>query len=224
MKYKLAPSILSADFGNLARDIKEIEAFGADWVHIDMMDGMFVPNISFGFPVMKSIRPVTNMVFDAHLMVEEPGRYIEECKLAGADLVCVHVEACKHLNRTVMQIKESGLKVGVALNPATPISVLEYVMEYIDMVLIMTVNPGFGGQSFIANSIRKIKEVRAMANEKGLESLDIEVDGGVTPQNVAQLIEAGANIFVAGSAVFKGDIEKNIADFKSIFKKYEAVQ
>ena len=218
---KLAPSILSADFGNLARDIKAIEASGADWVHIDMMDGMFVPNISFGFPVMKSIRPVTNMVFDAHLMVEEPGRYIEECKAAGADLICVHAEACKHLNRTVMQIKESGLKVGVALNPATPLSVLEYVLEYLDMVLIMTVNPGFGGQSFIENGVRKIKEIRQMANEKGLTKLDIEVDGGVTPQNVGTLIEAGANVFVAGSAVFKGDIEKNIADFKAVFAKYE---
>lgn len=218
--YKLAPSILSADFGNLARDIKTIEGAGADWVHIDMMDGMFVPNISFGFPVMKSIRPVTDMVFDAHLMVEEPGRYIEECKNAGADLICVHAEACKHLNRTIMQIKESGLKAGVALNPATPLSVLEYVIEYLDMVLIMTVNPGFGGQSFIENSIRKIKEVRQMAKEKGVASLDIEVDGGVTPSNVGELIEAGANIFVAGSAVFKGDVEKNIADFKAVFAKY----
>ncbi len=222
--FKLAPSILSADFGNLARDIKAIEAAGADWVHIDMMDGMFVPNISFGFPVMKSIRPVTNLVFDAHLMVEEPGRYIEECKVAGADLICVHAEACKHLNRTVMQIKESGLKVGVALNPATPLSVLEYVLEYLDMVLIMTVNPGFGGQSFIENGVRKIKEIRQMANEKGLMNLDIEVDGGVTPQNVATLIEAGANVFVAGSAVFKGDIEKNIADFKAVFAKYEELK
>ncbi|MBO8462660.1 MAG: ribulose-phosphate 3-epimerase [Firmicutes bacterium] len=222
--FKLAPSILSADFGNLARDIKAIEAAGADWVHIDMMDGMFVPNISFGFPVMKSIRPVTNLVFDAHLMVEEPGRYIEECKVAGADLICVHAEACKHLNRTVMQIKESGLKVGVALNPATPLSVLEYVLGYLDMVLIMTVNPGFGGQSFIENGVRKIKEIRQMANEKGLMNLDIEVDGGVTPQNVATLIEAGANVFVAGSAVFKGDIEKNIADFKAVFAKYEELK
>lgn len=218
--FKLAPSILSADFGNLARDIKNIETAGADWVHIDMMDGMFVPNISFGFPVMKSVRSVTDMVFDAHLMVEEPGRYIEECKAAGADLICIHAEACKHLNRTIMQIKESGLKVGVALNPATPISVLEYVIEYLDMVLIMTVNPGFGGQSFIENGIRKIKEVRQMANEKGLTDLDIEVDGGVTPKNVGTLIEAGANIFVAGSAVFKGDVEKNIADFKAVFAKY----
>lgn len=218
--YKLAPSILSADFGNLARDIKTMEGAGADWVHIDMMDGMFVPNISFGFPVMKSIRPVTDMVFDAHLMVEEPGRYIEECKNAGADLICVHAEACKHLNRTIMQIKESGLKAGVALNPATPLSVLEYVIEYLDMVLIMTVNPGFGGQSFIENSIRKIKEVRQMAKKKGVSSLDIEVDGGVTPSNVGELIEAGANIFVAGSAVFKGDVEKNIEDFKAIFAKY----
>lgn len=217
---KLAPSILSADFGNLARDIEAITKAGADYVHLDIMDGMFVPNLSFGFPVIKAIRPLTNLTFDVHLMVEEPIRYIALSKESGADSICVHVEACKHLNRTIMAIKEQGLKAAVALNPATPVSSLEYVMEYLDMVLIMTVNPGFGGQSFIENNLRKIKEVRSLANTLGNSSLDIELDGGVTPENVGKLIETGANVFVAGSAVFQGDIDKNIADFQKVLKQY----
>lgn len=221
MKYQLAPSILSANFAELGKDLKEIKEGGADLVHIDVMDGMFVPNISFGFPVIQSIRPYSDLIFDVHLMVEEPTRYIDECKKAGADLVCVHAEACKHLHRTIMQIKESGLKVAVSLNPATPVSVLDYVIGLLDMVLVMSVNPGFGGQSFIETSIQKIKDVRKKANEVGNVELDIEVDGGVTAENVGSLIEAGANIFVAGSAVFKGNIKENIAAFKEVFAQYE---
>lgn len=219
--FKLAPSILSADFANLGNDVERVERAGAHYLHLDVMDGMFVPNISFGFPIIKALRPQSQLVFDVHLMIEDPTRYIGQCKEAGADLVCVHAETCRHLNRTVMAIKEAGMKVGVALNPATPPSVLEYVLEQLDMVLIMTVNPGFGGQKFIENNVRKIREVRAMANRLGVPDLDIEIDGGVTPHNVASLIEAGATIFVAGSAVFQGDLEKNVADFQQIFEQYE---
>lgn len=215
----LAPSILSADFAHLGNDIKTIDNAGADYIHIDVMDGKFVPSISFGMPVMKAIRKYTDKVFDVHLMIEEPGRYINEFKEAGADIITVHAEACCHLNRTLQAIKNAGCKTGVALNPATPLSVLDYVLEYTDMVLIMSVNPGFGGQSYIPNSTEKIEQIRDIINKRGLDT-DIEVDGGINQSNVTEVIDAGANVIVAGSAVFNGDAQKNVEAFKEIFGRY----
>ena len=215
----LAPSILSADFANLGNDIKTIDNAGADSIHIDVMDGKFVPSISFGMPVMKAIRKYTDKVFDVHLMIEEPGRYINEFKEAGADIITVHAEACCHLNRTLQAIKNAGCKTGVALNPATPLSVLDYVLEYTDMVLIMSVNPGFGGQSYIPNSTEKIAQIRDIIDKRGLDT-DIEVDGGINQSNVTEVIDAGANVIVAGSAVFNGDARKNVEAFKEIFGRY----
>ena len=215
----LAPSILSADFANLGNDIKTIDNAGADYVHIDVMDGKFVPSISFGMPVMKAIRKYTDKVFDVHLMIEEPGRYINEFKEAGADIITVHAEACCHLNRTLQAIKDAGCRTGVALNPATPVSVLDYVLEYTDMVLIMSVNPGFGGQSYIPNSTGKIAQIRDIIDKRGFD-IDIEVDGGINQSNVTEVIDAGANVIVAGSAVFNGDAQKNVEAFKEIFGRY----
>ena len=216
--YKLAPSILSADFSKLGEEIKTIDKAGAEYIHIDVMDGSFVPSISFGMPVMKSIRSMTDCIFDVHLMNDEPGRYLEDFKAAGADLITVHAEACKHLDRTVTAIKEMGLKAGVALNPATPLSALDYVLEKLDMVLIMSVNPGFGGQSFIPYSLDKIRALKKMIDEKGL-SIDIQVDGGVKLANAEEIMDAGANILVAGTAVFGGDAAANVKAFKEIFNK-----
>jgi ribulose-phosphate 3-epimerase len=218
MEYILSPSILSADFNKLGEDVKAVEKSGAQWLHIDVMDGNFVPNISFGFPVIKAIREITDMFFDVHLMIEDPGRYIDAFAAAGADMITVHAEACTHLDRVIQQIKSHNICAGVALNPATPISTLEYVLEELDMVLIMTVNPGYGGQSYIPYSDRKIKELRAMIEEKGLD-VDIQVDGGIKADNVAHVKECGANVFVAGSAVFNGNIEENA---KAILKNMEA--
>ena len=216
--YKLAPSILSADFSKLGEEIKTIDQAGAEYIHIDVMDGSFVPSISFGMPVMKSIRSMTDCVFDVHLMIDEPVRYLQDFKDAGADLITVHAEACKHLDRTVTAIKEMGLKAGVALNPATPLSVLDYVLEKLDMVLIMSVNPGFGGQSFIPYSLDKIRDLKKRIDDKGL-SIDIQVDGGVKLANAEEIIDAGANILVAGTAVFGGDAAENVKAFKEIFNK-----
>lgn len=217
---KLAPSILAADFKNLGQQVSDAAAAGAQYVHLDVMDGAFVPSISFGMPLIGSLRSCTDRVFDVHMMVEEPGRYVNDLKEAGADLICVHAEACTHLDRTVNQIKEAGLKTGVALNPATPLSVLDCILGEVDMVLIMTVNPGFGGQKFIPYTLDKVRALRRMCRERGLQT-DIQVDGGVTCDNVRELIEAGANVFVAGSAVFKGDAAANTKAFLKIFEEYE---
>ena len=218
---KLAPSLLAADFKRLEEQVQTVERAGAEYLHLDVMDGAFVPSISFGMPVIQSLRSCTGLVFDVHMMVEEPGRYIQDIKAAGADLICVHQEACIHLDRTVNQIKEAGLKAVVALNPATPVSTLENILPELDMVLIMSVNPGFGGQKFIPYALDKVRRVRAMADERGLET-DIQVDGGVTAENAGALIQAGANVLVAGSAVFKGDAAANVRRFLDVFAAWEA--
>lgn len=218
---KLLPSVLSADFANLERDLTCIEKAGVTQVHIDVMDGTFVPSISLGFPVIRSMRKVSDLFFDVHLMVEEPGRYLEETKAAGADRIGVHAEACRHLHRTLQQIKALGCETCVVLNPATPLNVLDYVLEDVDVVLLMTVNPGFGGQAYIPAMTEKIRQLRRLIDERGLD-VKIEIDGGVKLSNVRELIEAGAQYLVAGSSVFNGEPEKAIADFKDIFAGFEA--
>jgi ribulose-phosphate 3-epimerase len=219
---KLSPSILAADFKDLGGDIKKVDQAGAEYIHIDVMDGDFVPSISLGMPVIKSIRSVTNKIFDVHLMVSNPERYIDDFAEAGADIITIHAESCKHINRTLNYIKQKGLKAGIAVNPATSLVNLDYVLESVDMVLIMTVNPGFGGQKFIEGMLGKIAELRAVLNRKGLAT-DIEVDGGITTSNLKQVIDAGANVIVAGSSIFNGDIDSNTKAFLKIIKEYEKV-
>ena len=208
---KIAPSILSADFSKLGEEVIKLHDAGADFIHIDVMDGEFVPNISFGMPVIKAIRNKTDKVFDVHLMINNPQRYIDDFIDAGADIITLHYEAEKHLDRAIQYIKSKGVKAAVALNPATPTVVLKNIIGILDMVLIMSVNPGFGGQSFIPYSLDKIKEVKQMAIEANNKDILIQVDGGIDSNNVNDVVEAGANVIVAGSAVFKGgSIEENI--------------
>ena len=213
---KIVPSILSADFSRLGDEIRAVEAAGADYIHIDVMDGHFVPNITIGPLIVDAARKITTLPLDVHLMIENPDLYIPDFAAAGADIIVVHAEATSHLHRSIQLIKSLGKKAGVSLNPATPLNVLDYVIDDLDLVLLMTVNPGFGGQSFIEACLPKIHALRALLDRRGSEA-ELEVDGGVKPSNIAKISHAGANVFVAGSAVFgASDYASSIAEMKSL--------
>ena len=216
-RVKIAPSILSADFARLGEQVRDAEAAGADYIHIDVMDGHFVPNITVGPLVVESLRPVTTLPLDVHLMITQPERYISDFARAGADILTVHVEACVHLHRTIHQIKELGIRAGVTLNPATPLISLEEILPDVDMVLVMSVNPGYGGQSYIPGSSARITRLRRMLDERGLVDVDIEVDGGVKAHNAAEIVAAGANVLVLGSAIFNQEatVAQNIARIRA---------